>query len=299
MLPAEPSAPRDRAGADGSFRCAPDGIWHPVVPVTHRDSEYDSRGFDLLVDLQSRHFWYAGRHRFLRHAVSRATGALAMDRAAASAVDLGGGTGGWVSYAHQHPELGFAEWALADSSLRALEIAGRLLPSDVRRYQIDLLNLHWHERWDVAFLLDVLEHIPEQIDALRQVREALVGGGLLFVTVPALAFFWSYNDVLGGHQRRYSLTDFVALAAQCGLQLLDARYFMFLLSPLYFLARLREPDLGSMSPEGIRGLIARTHRVPPAPLNRLLRWVGAVESPLGHWCPFPWGTSLLGVFRKA
>ena len=42
----------------------------------------------------------------------------------------------------------------------------------------------------------------------------------------------------------------------------------------------------------------RTHAVPPAPLNSLLTAVFALETPLGLMLPFPFGTSVLGIFRK-
>ena len=41
------------------------GVLMPKVPVGHRDDEYDPSGFDTLQEMQSRHFWYTGRHRFL------------------------------------------------------------------------------------------------------------------------------------------------------------------------------------------------------------------------------------------
>jgi SAM-dependent methyltransferase len=144
----------------------------------------------------------------------------------------------------------------------------------------------------------VLEHIPDDVEVLRQIHRALRPGGLLFVTTPALQQFWSYNDEIARHVRRYSRADFAALARQSGLELVDARYFMFLLSPLLYLSRRKAPDLQRMTPEEIREHQRHTHRVPIAPLNLALRCVFSLETPLGHWLRFPWGTSILGVFRK-
>jgi 2-polyprenyl-3-methyl-5-hydroxy-6-metoxy-1,4-benzoquinol methylase len=73
-------------------------------------------------------------------------------------------------------------------------MAGAVLPAGMERYQIDLMNLGWRERWDVAFLLDIIEHLRDDAGALREAARALKPGGLLFVTTPALARFWSYND---------------------------------------------------------------------------------------------------------
>jgi SAM-dependent methyltransferase len=167
----------------------------------------------------------------------------------------------------------------------------------VERYQSDLMSLVWRDHWDVAFLLDVIEHLPDDLEALRQARAALKPGGLLFVTTPAFQQFWSYNDDLAHHLRRYTRADFARLGKQAGLQLCDARYFMFLLSPRYWLARLGNWSKG-MTDAQKQTLMHKAHQVPSAPLNLALTAIFAAETPLGHWLRFPWGTSVLGVFRK-
>src|SRR5262249_28832475 len=126
---------------------------------------------------------------------------------------------------------------LADSSPLALAMAEKCLPADVERRHVDLMELPCNEAWDTAFLLDVLEHLPDQERVLTQIRRALVPGGLLFITVPALRGFWSWNDDWCRHLRRYNLREFVELSDVCGFRLLDARYFMFLLSPLLLASR--------------------------------------------------------------
>src|SRR5258707_166587 len=91
-------------------------IFQPDSPVVHREEEYDSRGFEVLRDMQSRHFWYRGRHRFLLRAVKDALPA----GGGLSGIDLGGGCGGWLVYLQQRLPGKFAQLALADSSLREL-----------------------------------------------------------------------------------------------------------------------------------------------------------------------------------
>ena len=190
--------------SDDRYSPGPDGIYLPQRAVQHRDDEYDSHSFDQLFEMEQRHFWYAGRYRFILHCLTsqlRRTPGLSHPL---SAIDLGGGCGGWVRYLSRNAPITFAELALADSSRRALELAANVVPPNGKRYQIDLLDLQWSERWDIAFLLDVLEHIPEDVRALEQIRAALRPGGLLFVATPALKFFWSYNDEVVHHVRRYS-----------------------------------------------------------------------------------------------
>lgn len=274
------------------------GVFTPDVPVVHRDEEYDSHGFELLREMQSRHFWYQGRHRFLLGALKAELKRLSPPKGDLSAIDLGGGCGGWITYLQERLPRTFSELALSDSSLHALELASSTVGGNVSRYQTDLLSLGWENRWDVAFLLDVLEHIPKDAEALRQIKQALKSGGLLFVTTPALQGFWSYNDELAHHVRRYAKQDFKRLAEATGLRLLRARYFMFFLSPLLWLSRLNRPNLGRMSEEEVRRLMRRTHRVPSKPVNGLLRFIFDLETPVGLKLPFPWGTSILGIFQK-
>ena len=56
----------------------------------------------------------------------------------------------------QHRPEGFEPLALADSSMVALKLAASVLPPNAQRYQIDLMQLHIREKWDAAFLLDVI-----------------------------------------------------------------------------------------------------------------------------------------------
>ena len=202
------------------YHLAQDGIHEPTVPVTHRDDEYPEDGFATLYAMQEHHFWYRGRHRFLLHALERYRDA---DSGPLSIVDLGGGVGGWVRYLADRRPGQYQPLALADSSRTALRMAGPVLPAGVERYQIDLMNLGWRDHWDIAFLLYVIEHLPDDREALRQARMALKPGGLLFVTTPAFQQFWSYNDELAHHLRRYTRADYVRLARETGFTLLDAR----------------------------------------------------------------------------
>jgi len=171
------------------------------------------------------------------------------------------------------------------------------LPAGVARYQVDLLNLGWRERWDVAFLLDVLEHLPDDEFAIRQVAAALKPGGLLLVTMPALQFFWSYNDEAAQHCRRYTRDALNRLARVAGLHLQSARYFMFFLSPLLWMSRFK-PGTAKLTRDEKLRLVHRAHRVPIAPVNGMLAAIFALETPLGHWIKFPWGTSVFGLFQK-
>jgi 2-polyprenyl-3-methyl-5-hydroxy-6-metoxy-1,4-benzoquinol methylase len=275
-----------------------DGTWAPPVEVSHRDTDYDSAGFASLRQMQTNHFWYRGRHRFILHFTRRIVRSFHEAGCRPDAIDLGGGCGGWVHYLAEHAAGDFGEIALADSSATALSLAADAVPSGSRRYQVDLLNLQWSQRWDMAFLLDVLEHIDDDEAVVRQIREALRPGGSLIVATPALEWFRSGVDDMAHHVRRYARRDFDRLARAADLDLVVTRYFMFFLSPLMWLARRRAPDAATMTPSDVRRYLDDSDRIPAAPLNDALAAIFAAETPLGAWWPFPWGTSVLAVLRR-
>ena len=282
-----------------AYSCDPTGIFVPCFPVHQRTDEYSPRAFPALAEMQAGHFWFCGRRRFVHRSFEQHVRPLVRNCCERlTGLDLGCGCGGWIHFLRQRSGHLFSELAIADLAREALEYAGDLLGDTVIRYQADLLRLGWRDRWDVIFLLDVLEHIPEDQAALRQVHDALRPGGLVFVTTPALRIFWSYQDLIGHHRRRYSRPDFVGLAESTELELLDTRYFMFFLSPLLWLARAKRRQVSQMTDEEKRELVERTHRAPPRPLNALLSWVFGLETPIGHAVRFPWGTSILAVLRK-
>lgn len=281
------------------FTQSTNGVFLPKIAVTHRDDEYEETGFDTLRDMQLRHFWYYGRHRFLRYNLNQIIRRTQQQPITPlSMIDLGGGCGGWIHYLSNNTKNSDWNLALADSSLYALENAADYVGPVAQRFQVDLLQLPWTERWDVVFLLDVLEHIPDHIEAMKQAQKILKPGGLLFVATPALKFFWSYNDDLAHHVRRYSKKDLAELAETTDFTLLTSRYFMFLLSPLLYLSRLKAPQWEDMSAEERIAIQKATHQVPSTLVNTLLKSIFHLETPIGAWFPFPWGTSILGVFQK-
>ncbi len=274
-----------------------DGVFVPPAgPVEHQSEDYDPRGFEILRRMQREHFWYRGRHRFVRASVVRHLEAPRLRSEDVAAIDLGGGCGGWVTFLRERGPR-FRELALGDSSLVALREAREDCPDSIRLYNISLYDLPWVRRWDVVFLLDVVEHLEDDSEALRQVARALNPGGLVFATAPALKGFWSRNDDLAGHRRRYSREDMANLGARAGLEVLDTRYFMFFLSPILLLSRWTFWRRFGRSHEDARDAVEKTHRVPAAPWNAALAAVFGAETPLGLTWRFPWGTSVLAVFR--
>lgn len=274
------------------------GIFVPRRHLHHRNDEYDEQGFEVLIKMQREHFWYRGRHKLLLNVLKKETSQQFGIANNLQAIDIGGGCGGWLEYLHTHNTGKFQQLALGDSSVRALSLAETVVGPFAERYQIDLLDLPWIGEWDVVFLLDVLEHIPDHIEVLRQIFRSMRPGGLLFVTAPAIMFFWTYNDELAHHQRRYNRQDFRNLAQRSGFELLRTDYFMFFLSPALLLSRILFRPPSSATLEQRQEHLAQTHQIPALPINNLLAKIFSIEASIVNSIHFPWGTSILAVFRR-
>jgi 2-polyprenyl-3-methyl-5-hydroxy-6-metoxy-1,4-benzoquinol methylase len=94
---------------------------------------------------------------------------------------------------------------------------------------------------DVAYSLNVLEHIDDDRAAIHALADKLRIGGRLIVYVPAFQALYTSMDRKVGHVRRYRKSDLRAKVAAAGLNVLRAEY----VDSLGFLATLAYRMLGS------------------------------------------------------
>jgi SAM-dependent methyltransferase len=75
-----------------------------------------------------------------------------------------------------------------------------------------------------AYTLNVLEHITDDVDALRSLRRKLQPGGALFVYVPAFPVLFTSMDAKVRHVRRYTRTTLRSSLLGAGFELETMRY---------------------------------------------------------------------------
>jgi hypothetical protein len=137
-------------------------------------------------------------------------------------------------------------------------------------------------------MLDVLEHIDDDVASLTTLGGLLADRGQMLVTVPAVPALWSNHDVLHHHKRRYTRAGLAATVGAAGLQLDSIGYFNSLLFPLALVQRLAAKLTGSEQP---------VDSLPAAPLNAALQAVFAAERHCVGRVSFPIGLSLYAIAR--
>ncbi|MBT8137253.1 MAG: class I SAM-dependent methyltransferase [Gammaproteobacteria bacterium] len=105
---------------------------------------------------------------------------------------------------------------------------------------------------DSVYTLNVLEHIGDDLGAVKEMTRCLRPGGRLLIYVPAFQLLFGAMDRRVGHLRRYRRRALVRIVRQAGLKVETARYA----DSLGFLAALAYrfigDDSGVISPRSVR-----------------------------------------------
>jgi SAM-dependent methyltransferase len=73
--------------------------------------------------------------------------------------------------------------------------------------------------FDLILLSEVLEHLNDDVGALKIIHSLLTEDGLLVITVPRDPRFWSVEDELWDHKRRYERTELEGKLRDTGFEL--------------------------------------------------------------------------------
>jgi SAM-dependent methyltransferase len=83
-------------------------------------------------------------------------------------------------------------------------------------------------RVDVVIIVNVLEHIEDDVDVLRAACRMLRSGGHLILFVPAFPFLYGSLDTVFGHVRRYTKRTLIRTLTASGFTPLTLRYLNIL-----------------------------------------------------------------------
>lgn len=81
---------------------------------------------------------------------------------------------------------------------------------------LDVMALEPQSRFDTVVMLDVLEHIEDDVAVLGKLRRHLHPGGALVIKVPAIPALYNGMDQAIGHYRRYDRQRLAAALREAG-----------------------------------------------------------------------------------
>jgi len=197
-------------------------------------------------------------------------------------VEVGAGVGTFSRFLLESPRV---------TELTAMEPADNLFPLLERRFAgerrvrtvkgyleafVDTLAA------DSVVLINVLEHIGDDAEFLRQAYKVLSPAGTILVFTPALPVLYGSLDRSFEHHRRYTKAGLAQRLHEVGFRLLCLRYFNLPGVATWFLA----------------GRLLRKNTLRSSDVRFYDRWVVPWESKIERkWEP-PFGQSLLAVALK-
>ena len=150
---------------------------------------------------------------------------------------------------------------------------------------------------DAVVALNVLEHIENDEEALRQMRRILKPGGIAHIEVPSNPALYDVYDEQLLHHRRYRRKDLVARLRNAGFDVLRATHLGFLPYPLFaWVKRRSRKKLGwpvERKQAWLAAQIRETRR------NVLLQLALSCELRFGSWISLPTGIRCVIAARRS
>jgi SAM-dependent methyltransferase len=130
------------------------------------------------------------------------------------ALDIGCGPGALIS---ELAARGYDAHGV-DRSAKAREL-GRHLQDQSPGMQLHAeLDEAWKGSFDLVMSFEVIEHLQDDVGAMREWREYLKPGGRMILSTPAHPGRWNAADEWAGHVRRYTRQQLIEAVEQAGFE---------------------------------------------------------------------------------
>jgi len=237
--------------------------------------------------IEKTHWWWEGRRRLIRN--------LLKGRTYKRILDVGCGTGETLSFLKTiFPK---AELYGIDTSSQAIKYTKSRGHQNVKK--ANALNLPFDDGFfDATLILDVMEHIDDDLKVIKEAKRILRRNGRIIITAPALPFIWCEHDTNQGHKRRYTRRRIIKLAKEANLKVNFLSYFNFIFSLPIITMRL----LSRLKP--LRSLSNYDNRVnfdivQISLLNSILMFLFIHEIRMVKYFKYPFGISVVAMLKSS
>lgn len=234
------------------------------------------------LELEEKHWWFVGRRRIVLDVLKRY---LAHGESGRHLDILDAGCGGGATTESLAKYGHVTGLELEESAVEYARERGR----KIIQGSVETLPFE-SDSFDLVLALDVIEHLQDDLPALRELHRVLRPGGLLLVTVPALQMLWSGHDEANGHYRRYTTSGVHRRIASAGFCVTLSTYF----NALLFVPILAVRTLWRMRPEKTGSDVFLV----PEFLNRILLEIFSFERRVIGRSKLPVGVSALCLAHK-
>lgn len=256
-------------------------VFNDNIDESHKD--YNAKGLDNLYKQEEKHFWFVVRKEFILQNIQKH-----VDKKE-KLIEIGAGTGNVSRYLQKN---GYENISVGEMHLNGLKYAQSY--GMKKCYQFNLLYSPFQTEFDTVCMFDVLEHIPDDNLALKNVYKMLNRDGKIVLTVPSHMWLWNRDDTIAGHKIRYTKKQLVKQLEKNGFKVLKARYFFMSIVPLLFLRRMINSDDASEVQDNEYNKDITMNPF----LSKVLLFISRIENKLNKYLPNLFGGSLFVIARK-
>jgi ubiquinone/menaquinone biosynthesis C-methylase UbiE len=188
----------------------------------------DDDYFDLMAEVAATHWWYRARREWMADELR--------NRVPKGGVSIDVGTGTAESLLVLR-DLGAASTVGTDLSMLALRHARTVSPPPPVLSCLAERLPFADESADLLISTEVIEHLDDDVAALREYKRVLRPGASIFITTSSYMFLWSEHDVRAAHRRRYLLHELGERFEEAGLVVDRLSYYYSFLVPPAVLVR--------------------------------------------------------------
>jgi SAM-dependent methyltransferase len=181
----------------------------------------DLKELDILGEAQDAHWYYVSKARALLRAIG--------DRSPNRILDVGAGSGFFSKILLR--ETAAAGAVCVDTGYTEPRLEA------YRGKPIAFAPSARTDEADLVMMLDVLEHVDDDVALVKEYASAAKPGTRFVVSVPAFSWLWSTHDVFLEHRRRYTVRTIRQVLLNAGLTPVNEFYFFGALFPVAVLQR--------------------------------------------------------------
>lgn len=249
---------------------------------TFSETSYAGSSFSDLYREEANYWWSRARRNLIKRFISE----FALPKDSMMVLDVGCGGGELLSSLKGYGKLFGLEPSVLGVTQSQAKTTARVVKGKAEKLPFK------EGLFDILTSLDVIEHLNDDSQALRNFYRVISNQGMVILTVPAFKFLWSPRDILLEHKRRYTVAGLKLLLEKTGFEIIRCSY----INSFYFPGLL----LYSLSKK-----LSRCNRRPktdillvPRWIDRLFSFILRVEENILLHIDIPIGTSILCMAKK-
>jgi len=232
-------------------------------------------------EVEKTHWWFVGRRKLVADLIDE----LAIDKDS-PILDIGTGTG---TNLRLLKERGYENYQGLDASDEAIRWCADKNLGKVHKG--DVCHLPFADgAFGLVLATDIIEHVDDDLRALREISRVLAPGGKAIITVPAFESLWGLQDDVSRHKRRYRINLVTDRINGAGLTCRNSFYFNYLLFlPIWAARKLIR---------GFRIRLKSENQINTAALHRVMTRVFLFDIWTARRLHLPFGVSIAVVATK-